>query len=168
MGRPIRAFFGWKVGIWGSVAARRAKRPETPCDSRRGLDQRDRSGRIRLRQQRAAREEHALNIVVDDARKTSRAGSRLTRQRNGGCAAQTIATARKIGRGMMMVLRGLSDGMVVCFGAGFGVRGAQMKRSMGVAVDQSKRQQYDQALNPQRPHSARTCPTFIVSDQPLR
>jgi hypothetical protein len=55
---------------------------------------------------------------------------------------------------MMMLIGWLWAGMVVLFGAGFGVRAAQMKRSVSVAAREREGQQHHQASQPERLHDA--------------
>src|SRR4051794_14216315 len=48
--------------------------------------------------------------------------------------------------------------MLVLFRAGLGLRGAQMKRCMGVAVQERERQQNHQGADPRGSHNAQLCP----------
>jgi hypothetical protein len=76
---------------------------------------------------------------------------------DGRAAAEAIAAARK--PVVMAMLMGRRFTLVVgmLFGAGLVVRAAQTKRGMGVAADESERQQQDQAAQEQRsPHGRAT------------
>jgi hypothetical protein len=64
---------------------------------------------------------------------------------NGRAAAEAVAAARKSVVMAMLMERRFSVMVGMLFGAGLVVSAAQMKRGMGVAADESERQQQDQA-----------------------
>ena len=68
---------------------------------------------------------------------------------DGGAAAETVAAARKPVVMAMLMERRLPVAVGMLLGAGLVVSAVQMKRSMGVAADESERQQQDQATQEQ-------------------
>jgi hypothetical protein len=87
---------------------------------------------------------------MDFRRKFCRRDAELGREIVHGTAAEAIAAARKsLVVLMLMVRRGISAVVGVLFGARFGVRGIQMKRSMGIAARERERQQDHQAAQEQ-------------------
>jgi hypothetical protein len=148
---------GWEIRRRSGWARRPplARGPETPCDERRGLDQRHRSGRARLRRRRAAGETLAMGVIANGDKEIGWDNPRLTDQSGRRCAAEAIATTPKVGGRLMVVVCGFGPGMVVLFGAGFCVDAPEMKRRVGVAARECKRKQHHQASNPARSHWTR-------------
>ena len=68
---------------------------------------------------------------------------------DGGAAAETVAAARKPVVMAMLMERRFTVVVSMLLGAGLVVSPVQMKRSMGVAGDESERQQQDQAAQEQ-------------------
>jgi hypothetical protein len=68
---------------------------------------------------------------------------------HGGAAAEAVAAARKPVVMAMLMERCLSVMVGMLLGAGLVVSAVQMKRGMGVAADESDRQQQDQAAQEQ-------------------
>lgn len=81
-------------------------------------------------------------------REFCRRGAEIGREIRGRAAAETIAAARKIFVVLMLVM-GWPGVMGVLFRTRLGMRGAQMKRGMGVADCQRKRQQHHEATHKQ-------------------
>ena len=70
---------------------------------------------------------------------------------DGGAAAEAVAAARKPVVMAMLMERRFTVVVGMLLGAGLVVSPVQMKRSMGVAADESERQQQDQAAQEQGP-----------------
>ena len=70
---------------------------------------------------------------------------------DGGAAAEAVAAARKPVVMAMLMERRFTVVVSMLLGAGLVVRPVQMKRSMGVAGDESERQQQDQVAQEQGP-----------------
>ena len=117
-----------------------ANGPATRGAVRAGLAQRGRSGRIGIGPQRPARHGCGRGVVMDTRRQIGRRDTEDWRNIHGGAAAEAVAAAcQPVVMAMLMERRLLVVGMLL--GAGLVVSTVQRKRSMGVAADESERQQ---------------------------
>ena len=126
-----------------------ANGPETRARIRAGLAQRGRSGRIGIGLQRPAGQGWGQGVVMDPRRQIGRRDTEDWRNIHGGAAAEAVAAACQPVVMAMLMERGLSVMVGMLLGAGLVVRAVQMKRGMGVAADESERQQQDQAAQEQ-------------------
>ena len=126
-----------------------ANGPETRGAARAGLAQRDRSGRIGIGLECLAGEGCGQGVVIDPCRQIGRRDTERGGNIDGRAAAETVATARKSVVMTMLMERCLSVVVGMLLGAGLVVSTVQMKRGMGVAADESERQQQNQAAQEQ-------------------
>jgi hypothetical protein len=82
---------------------------------------------------------------MDPCRQMSRRDAEYWSKIRGGAASEAVAAARKSMVMVMLMERRLSRVVGMPLGARLVVSTVQMKRGMGVAADQSERQQQDQA-----------------------
>src|SRR5262249_27580775 len=130
-------------------AAFRQTAPLPGGAARAGLAQRDRSGRIGIRLQGPAGQGCGQAVVMDPCPQIGRRDSERRSNINGRAAAEAVAAARKSMVMAMLMERRFSVVVGMPLEAGLVVSAVQMKRSMGVAADQSDRQQQDQAAQEQ-------------------
>ena len=83
----------------------------------------------------------ALGVVMHLRRKLSRRDTERGDKMHGRAAAEAVAAARKSVVMAVLMKRRLSVVVGMLLGAGLVVSIVQMKRSMGIAADQSERQQ---------------------------
>jgi len=129
----------------------RANDPGYPERRGAGLAQRRGSGRIGLGRQRPAGEQEGDGVVVDAGGELCRSAAQVGREIGRGCAAQAIAAAHDF---RVVLMLGLGFPVVVraFLRAGLGVRSIHVQRGMGVAADESERQDQDKAAGEQRSH----------------
>ena len=123
--------------------------PATRGAVRAGLDQRGRSGRIGVGPQRPAGQGCGQGVVIDPRQQIGRRDTEDWRNIHGGAAAEAVAAARKSVVMAVLMKRCLSVVVGMLLRAGLVVSTLQMKRGMGVAADESERQQQDQAAQEQ-------------------
>jgi|SRR6516225_7568877 len=119
----------------------KANGPETRGATRAGLGQRGRSGRIGIGPQRPAGQGFSQGVVMNRRQQMRRRDTEDWRNIHGGAAAEAVAAARKSVVMAVLMKRRLSVVVGMLLGAGLVVSIVQMKRSMGIAADQSERQQ---------------------------
>ena len=119
----------------------KANGPETRGATRAGLGQRGRSGRIGIGPQRPAGEGRGQGVVMYPCRQIGRRDSERGSNINGRAAAEAVAAARKSVVMTMLMERRFSVMVGMLLRAELVVSTVHMKRSMGVAADESKRQQ---------------------------
>ena len=132
-----------------AVGGLQANGPETRGALRAGLDQRGRSGRIGIGLQRPAGKGCGQGVVMGPRRQIGRCDPERGSKVDGGAAAEAVAAARKPVVMAMLMRRRLPVVVGMLLGAGLVVSPVQMQRSMGVAADESDRQQQDQAAQEQ-------------------
>jgi hypothetical protein len=86
-----------------------------------------------------------MNLRRQIGRRDTERGSNI----NGRAAAEAVAAGRKAVVMAMLMERRFSVMVGMLLGAGLVVSAVQMKRGMGVAADESDRQQQDQATQEQ-------------------
>ena len=119
-----------------------ANGPETRGATRAGLAQRGRSGRIGIGLECPAGEGCGQGVVMDPCREIGRRDTEDWRNIHGRAAAEAVAAARKSVVMTMLIEWRFSVVVVgMLLGTGLVVSAVQMKRSMGVATDESDRQQ---------------------------
>ena len=126
-----------------------ANGPETRARIRAGLAQRGRSGRIGIGLQRPAGQRWGQGVVLDKRRQVGGRDTEGWRNIHGRAAAEAVAAARKPVVMAMLMKRRFSVMVGMLLGAGLVVSAVHMKRSMGVAADESERQQQNQAAQEQ-------------------
>ena len=125
-----------------AVGGLQANGPATRGAVRAGLDQRAGSGRIGIGLQRPAGKRHRQGVVLDMRRQIGRRDTEDWRNIHGRAAAEAVAAAHKAVVMTMLMERRFSVVVVgMLLGTGLVVSAVQMKRSMGVATDESDRQQ---------------------------
>ena len=117
------------------------KRPRNPGAVRAGLAQRDRSGRIGIGQQLPAGQGCGQGVVMDPRRQIDRRDTERGSNIDGRAAAEAVAAARKSVVMTMLMERRFCVMAGMLLAAGLVVSTVQMKRGMGIAADESDRQQ---------------------------
>ena len=120
-----------------------ANGPATRGALRAGLAQRAGSGRIGIGPQRPAGQGCGQGDVMDFSRQIGRGDAEHGSEIHGRAASEAVAAARKPVVMPMLMERRLSVVLSMLLRAGLGVSAVQMKRSVGVAADESERQQQD-------------------------
>ena len=117
---------------------------------RAGLGQRGRSGRIGIGLEYPAGQRRGQGVVLDMRRQIGRRDTEDRCNIHGRAAAEAVAAARKSVVTAMLMERHFSVMVGMLLRARLVVSTLQMKRSMGVAGDESDRQQQDKAAQEQR------------------
>ena len=123
-----------------AVGGLQANGPATRGAVRAGLDQRAGSGRIGIGLQRPAGQGCGQGVVMGPRRQIGRRDPERGSKVDGGAADEAVAaTCKPVVMAMLMERR--LPVVVGLLGAGLVVSTVHMKRSMGVAADESDRQQ---------------------------
>ena len=126
-----------------------ANGPETRGATRAGLAQCAASGRIGIGPQHPTGQGCGQRVVIDPRRQIGGRDTERGREIHGRAAAEAVAAARKPVVMAMLMERGRPVVVGMLLGARLVVSAVQMQRSMGVAADESERQQQDQAAQEQ-------------------
>ena len=123
--------------------------PATRGAVRAGLDQRAGSGRIGIGPQCPAGKGWDQGVVMGPRRQIGRRDPERGSKIDGGAAAEAVAAACQPVLMAMLMERRFPVVVGMLLGAGLVVSAVQMKRSMGIAADESERQQQNQVAQEQ-------------------
>ena len=118
-----------------------ANGPETRGATRAGLAQRGRSGRIGIGLERPTGQGCGQGVVMNLRRQIGQRDTEDWRNIHGRAAAEAVAAARKSVVMTMLMERRFCVMAGMLLAAGLVVSTVQMKRGMGIAADESDRQQ---------------------------